>query len=271
MRTQTHSPGLAQGAVLALAAVAVLVGCTAATPAGSPPDQARPAAAGPPGAGTALSGSPQPLRAPLAGGQTSPLDGQLIDAAGRGDTAAVRRLLTGGASMTARDEQGRTALIAAAYGNQLDTARALIDAGADVNTQDDTQQSAYLIATSEVGDDVRLLELTLAANADVRALDGYRGTGLIRAADRGYPRVIDRLLRAGVPVDHVNRLGWTALLEAVILGDGSARYVQTVELLLAGGADPQLADRDGTTALAHAQARDQQAVNRLLMAAGAFR
>ena len=55
---------------------------------------------------------------------------------------------------------------------------------------------------------MRLLELTLAAGADVRALDSYRGTGLIRAADRSYPRGVDRLRRAGVPVDNVNRLGW---------------------------------------------------------------
>ena len=270
MRIQTRSPQPARVAVIALA-VAALAGCMAATPAGSPPGGGRPAATGQSGVGTAPSGPPEPPTGPLPDGQMSPLDGQLIDAAGRGDTAAVQRLLTGGARIAARDQQGRTALIAAAYGNQLDAARALIDAGADVNTKDDTQQSAYLIATSEVGDDVRLLELTLAAGADVRALDSYRGTGLIRAADRGYPQVIARLLRAGVPVDHVNRLGWTALLEAVILGDGSARYTQTVHLLLDGGANPYLPDRDGTTALAHAQARDQHAVSRLLHAASATR
>ena len=50
-------------------------------------------------------------------------------------------------------------LIAAAYRNDVRAARGLIEAGADVNVKDHTEQSAYLIATSEVGDDPRLLGL----------------------------------------------------------------------------------------------------------------
>ena len=111
-------------------------------------------------------------------------------------------------------------LLEAAYENDVATARRLVADGADVNAKDDSQQSAYLIATSEVGDDPRLLDLTLGAGADVDAKDGYNGTGLIRAAERGYPRIVARLLETDIDVDHVNRLGWTALLEAVVLGEG---------------------------------------------------
>ncbi len=193
----------------------------------------------------------------------------LLDAAGRGDAAAVTRLLAGGARHDVQDDRGRTPLVVAAYGNHLDAARTLIDAGADVDHEDQAQQSAYLISTSEVGDDPRLLELTLAAGADVGAKDSYNGTGLIRAAERGHPRIVDRLLRAGVEVEVDNRLGWTALLEAVILGDGGPAHVETVRLLLDGGADPSLPDRDGTTPLTHAERRSQSAVVDLLRAAGA--
>jgi ankyrin repeat protein len=77
------------------------------------------------------------------------------------------------------------------------------------------------------------------------------------------------LLEAGVAVDHVNNLGWTALLEAVILGDGSARYADIVRLLIAHHANLNLPDRQGVTALAHAQQRGQRAVSMLLRAAGA--
>ena len=85
-------------------------------------------------------------------------------------------------------------LIEAAYDN--DVGRAAADRrGADVNAKDVTQQSAYLIATSEVGDDPRLLELTLANGARVDDKDSYNGTGLIRAAERGYRRIVRRLLR----------------------------------------------------------------------------
>jgi hypothetical protein len=51
--------------------------------------------------------------------------------------------------------------VRAAYGNHIEVAGLLLAAHADVNLADDTRQSAYLIATSEVGDDPRLLELTL--------------------------------------------------------------------------------------------------------------
>ena len=149
------------------------------------------------------------------------------------------------------------------------TARRLVTDGADVNAKDDSQQSAYLIATSEVGDDPRLLDLTLGAGADVDAKDGYNGTGMIRAAERGYPRIVARLLETDIDVDHVNRLGWTALLEAVILGEGGRPHVRTVRLLVDAGADPNIPDESGTTALAHARRRGLEAIERILLKAGA--
>jgi hypothetical protein len=194
-------------------------------------------------------------------------EAELIRSAGAGDLPAVQRLLAGGAGVRARDAQGRTALVAAAYGNHVDVARALLEAGAEVDARDETQQSPYLIATSEVGDDPRLLDLALAAGADPQAKDGWNGTGLIRAAHRGHVRVVSRLLRAGVEVDHVNRLGWTALLEAVILGDGGPRHTETVQLLLQAGADPRRADRDGTTAATHAERLGHVSLTRILRAA----
>lgn len=116
--------------------------------------------------------------------------------------------------------EDRAALLAAAYANDVETARPLIEAGADVNAKDDSEQSAYLIATSEVGDDPRLLELTLDAGALIDDKDSFDGTGLIRAAERGHVRIVRRLLAADIDRDHVNELGWTALHEAIVLGDG---------------------------------------------------
>lgn len=198
------------------------------------------------------------------------LEESLLEAAGRGDLGAVRAALAGGARVDTADPDGQTPLVRAAYGNHVEVAEVLVAAGADVNRKDRSEQSAYLIATSEVGDDPRLLELTLGHGADVRALDSWRGTGLIRAAHRGYPRIIERLLAAGCPVDHVNRLGWTALHEAIILGDGSARYLEVVRQLVAAGADVDLASgRDRVRPLTHARARGHTAIADLLVAAGA--
>ena len=160
-------------------------------------------------------------------------------------------------------------LIATAYENDVDAARRLIERGADVNAKDETVQSAYLIATSEVGDDPRLLELTLANGADVRSLDSYLGTGLIRAADRGHVKIVARLLETEIEIDHVNRLGWTALLEAIILGGGDAAHVEVVRLLVEAGADVNLADSQGVTPLEHAQQSRYDEMASILRSAGA--
>jgi len=195
-------------------------------------------------------------------------DEALIEAAAAGDRDAVVRLLDEGASVAAKDATGRTALVAAAYGNHVAVAEALIEARADVNVQDESRQSAFLIATSEVGDDPRLLELTLRSGADIDAKDSYNGTGLIRAADRGYLRIVRRLLETDIEVDHVNRLGWTALLEAVILGGGDAAHTEVVRALVgAGGADVGIADGNGTTALGHARNYGYEEMVEILAAA----
>ncbi len=196
-------------------------------------------------------------------------DAALIAAAERGDEEAVRQMLEEGADVAARDASGRTALVATAYGNHLGAAAMLIEAGADVNAKDQSVQSAYLISTSEVGDDPRLLGLTLNNGADVGSLDSYNGTGLIRAADRGHVGIVEELLKTDTDVDHVNSLGWTALLEAIILGEGDARHKEVVRLLIEGGADPNLADGNGVTPLRHAEQRGYSEMAEILRGAGA--
>lgn len=246
-----------------LACAAILLGATVA----SGPSSADALAQEPtPIATSERSCLPSIAATPENGQMTTERDLHLIEAARSGDVAEVERLLAEGASVAAQDATGQTALIAAAWGNHLDAACALIAAGADVNIQDETQQSAYLVATSEGY--LELLNVTLDAGADVRSLDSYRGTGLIRAAERGHFDIVARLLETDIAVDHVNRLGLTALLEAVMFGDGGPRYVETVRLLLAAGADVNLADSNGATPLAHAQQRGFTALATLLENAG---
>ena len=159
----------------------------------------------------------------------------------------------------------------ASYKNHVDVARVLVAAGADVNAKDDTVQSPYLVATSEVGDDPRLLDLTIDHGANVDDKDSYNGTGLIRAAERGFPRIVRRLLNAGIDRDHVNRLGWTALHEAIVLGDGRQPHVATVRALIEGGVDVNIPDGDGVRPLAHAEERGYREIADLLRNAGARR
>ena len=190
----------------------------------------------------------------------------LIDAAGRGDLTRVERLLAAGAGVDARDARGRTALLAATHANHVAVARRLIAAGADVNAKDDIEDSPFLYAGAEGR--LEILKMTLSAGADLRSTNRYGGTALIPACHHGHVETVRALLATGIDVDHVNRLGWTALLEAVILGNGGRPYVEIVGLLLARGAKPNLADRDGVTPLAHAERRGHREIVRLLRDAG---
>jgi len=159
-----------------------------------------------------------------------------------------------------------TALIAAAWKNDLAEAERLIGEGADVNAKDDSVQSAYLISTSEGY--LELLRRTLEHGGDVASLDSYNGTGLIRAADRGHVDIVRELLETDIDVDHVNDLSWTALLEAIILDGGDANHTEVVRLLVEAGADVNLADSNGVTPLQHAKERGFTKMAEVLEAAG---
>ena len=89
---------------------------------------------------------------------------------------------------------------------------------------------------------------------------------MIPAAERGHVDYVRRVVTTGIDVNHVNRLGWTALLEAVILGDGGEAHQEIVRILLAAGADPSIADSDGVTALEHARAKGHDEIAALLEA-----
>ena len=81
--------------------------------------------------------------------------------------------------------------------------------------------------------------------------------------------MVRALITAGAPLDHVNNLGWTALIEAVVLGDGGPRHVETVRALVQAGANADLADRQGVSPLAHARRRSYGALVDILEKAGA--
>lgn len=176
----------------------------------------------------------------------------LLDAVRAGDLAQVR-VLAVRSELEARDSQGRTALLLATHADDVEIARALIKAGADVNAKDAMKDTPFLYAGAEGRDEI--LKLILATGkADLADTNRYGGTALIPAAHHGHPTTVTMLLQAGLEVDHVNNLGWTALLEAVILGDGGPVYQEIVGLLVDAGAK-QLPDRDGITPLEHARRR----------------
>ncbi|MFF2011870.1 ankyrin repeat domain-containing protein [Streptomyces sp. NPDC058195] len=194
------------------------------------------------------------------------LDQELLDAARTGHPDRVRAAIEGGARVDCRDEELRTPLLLAVHGDHVEAARLLVAAGADPDAQDRREESPWL-ATGVTGS-VRMLHVLLPAGPDLTLRNRFGGIVLIPASERGHAAYVRELLRlTGIDVDHVNRLGWTALLEAVILGDGGRAHQEVVELLLAAGADADLPDGDGTTSLEHAERRGFAEIAALLRGA----
>ena len=189
-------------------------------------------------------------------------------AAANGSTSEIEREVRNGADINVRDAFGRTPLMVAVYRRDLTVAKALIAFGANVNALD--HQSYDTLTIAAVQNDAGMLDVLIKAGGNTRAITSpYGGTALIAAAHLGNIEAVKTLVDARAPLDHVNRLGMTALIEAIVLGDGGARHQAVVAALAAAGADVNLANNLGTRPYALAADKGFTDIARILEQAGA--
>lgn len=193
-------------------------------------------------------------------------DNELLAAVASGRSADVSRLIAAGANLETRDAQGRSPLLLAVAGKHSAIATALIAAGASPDAQAANADTPWLLAGALGATDI--IKTMLPRKPDLSLRNRYGGTALIPACERAHVEAVAVLLTSGIDVDHVNNLGWTCLLEIVILGDGGVRHQQVAKMVLAAGANPNLADRDGVSPLAHARMRGQNAIAAMIEQAG---
>ncbi|MEJ6021791.1 ankyrin repeat domain-containing protein [Ramlibacter sp. PS4R-6] len=194
--------------------------------------------------------------------------GGLHAAAHRGDVEAIRRIRGQGADVNGRDGYGRTPLHVATFAKQREAIRALAQAGANLGQLENDRYDAVTIASVANDEDTLRLLLSLGASAKL-VTSRYDGTALIAAAHLGHAGVVKQLIAAGAPLDHVNNLHWTAVIESIVLGDGGARHQETLKSLIDAKANLQLADRTGATPLQLARSRGYTAMVQMLEKAGA--
>ena len=207
--------------------------------------------------------------APAALAQTPPSASEraaytgLHAAAASGNVAEIHALLAAKADPNTRDSAGRTPLHVAAFGSHDNAVRALVAGGGDINLLENDRYDVITIAA--VKDDVAMVKLAIEMGGNAKAITSrYDGTALIAAAHLGHDTVTEALIAAGAPLDHVNNLGWTALIESVVLGNGGPRHVATARALVKAGANKSIGDRNGVTPLQHAQQRGYAAMVEVL-------
>jgi ankyrin repeat protein len=192
----------------------------------------------------------------------------LHEAAAKGDVAEIEKLLKEGEKPNIQDAKSRTPLHVAAYMKQHAAAKALLAGGANPNALEIDRYDIVTIAA--VANDLEMLKIALDGGASARNITSrYDGTALIAAAHIGHVEVVKMLIAAKAPLNHVNNLGWTALMESVVLGNGGANHTATLRALVEAGADVNIPDRQGATALQHARRRGYVEMARILENAGA--
>jgi ankyrin repeat protein len=187
----------------------------------------------------------------------------LHEAAAKGDVAAIEHLIKGGEKPNIQDSKSRTPLLVAAYMKRAEAVHTLLKLGANGNAMDIDKYDVVTIAA--VANDLPTLKAALDGGTSAKNVTSrYDGTALIAAAHLGHVEAVKLLIAAKAPLNHVNNLGWTALMEAVVLGNGDAKHTATVRALVEAGCDVNIADRQGITPLQHARRRGYVEMARIL-------
>jgi ankyrin repeat protein len=189
-------------------------------------------------------------------------DFPLVEAAKQQDHQHIRALLSQGADVNTRADDGSTALLWAAHGNDLETANLLLRAGADPNAANDFRMTP--LSQACVNASAALVESLLKAGANPNTPVGTGETPLMTCAKSGSTDAVrtliahDAAVNAKEPVQNQTALMWAA----------AEHHPAVVKTLIDAHADLNAHSKQGYTALHFAAREGDQECVKVLLAAG---
>lgn len=192
----------------------------------------------------------------------------IFQAVEQNNLSALRGYIDQKKDLEIRNSKGETPLMSATYKNSLPIVKLLIDAGADVNAQDKILNSPFLYAGASGFTEI--VRLCVKNGADYKVYNRFGGSALIPACEKGHIETVIELLKdKKFPINHINNLGWTALLEVMVIGKGGIEtQTKITELLIDAGCDVNIPDKDGVTSLTHARRNGYKEIVAMLEKAG---
>ena len=176
----------------------------------------------------------------------------LLQAARKGDAAAVEKALNKGVPIESANDKGETPLCLAVIGGHVSTISTLLSRNAQIEARTKKGLTPLLCARENVSTSrINVMRVLLSAGANLDAKDENGDTALHQAVSLSRPDWVKFLLSFTPNLELQNNIGETPLLRAVDFSPLSyaEKILETVQLLLDAGADTKPTDRKGQTAV----------------------
>jgi len=205
-------------------------------------------------------------------------ESKIVHAVLTSNSELVSSLLDSGINPDTQNDKNKTLLYLATENNDLGMVDLLLRKGALVDFPFGAENGNRVMEQYEfkvvdptpflyaaAHGQVEILNRLVQENPDLEIRNYYGGNALIPAAEKGHYETAKLLLeKTDIDVNFVNYLGWTALLEVVLLSKNKSMQLKMAKLLLDHDADINIKDNNGVSALVHVRKNNHEALALLL-------
>jgi ankyrin repeat protein len=222
----------------------------------------------------------------------------LLSACELNNIKLVKEIIASNFNLNLQDNQGKNALILACSKGRKEIVKLLIESKVNLDLQDNNNDTALIVACQKNRKEIVQELIKAGANLDLQNNDG--ATGLIYSSVRGYSEIMKKLIKAGAKLDLFDKKGgMTAFLYGCVVGQTTTKdlikvttniniksksrlqetglmlacdfmgNIEIVKELIKAGANLDLQDTNGETALMRACKHGHEEIIKELIRAGA--